>query len=239
MDREDIESRRAENQFWNGAENYQLRADFQMYRPDGEADLYFNTIIGLVYRLYDYERLRPLFNTFQSQTSGAFYTDLFWLGLEGVVFRRAAADRPVLEDLRRQYALQVTAQPRKSAEREGIHNLRWLWFRRALGDPSQEDSWEKGVLDDLTFPVDCTEEELTGRMEALLHKWFHRARRSVTDRQWAAFAGRDIFHKGKKRSGLVSGNALRRLGEPGGGPVEEEGRKRFWQKNFLLRLGQG
>ena len=47
MDREDIESRRAENQFWNGAENYQLRADFQMYRPDGEADLYFNTIIGL------------------------------------------------------------------------------------------------------------------------------------------------------------------------------------------------
>ena len=239
MDREDIESRRAENQFWNGAENYQLRADFQMYRPDGEADLYFNTIIGLVYRLYDYERLRPLFNTFQSQTSGAFYTDLFWLGLEGVAFRRTVGERPVLEDLRRQYALQATAQPRKSAEREGIHNLRWLWFRRALGDPAQEDSWEKGVLDDLTFPVGCTEEELTGRMETLLHKWFKRARRSVTDRQWAAFAGRDILHKGKKRSGLVSGNALRRLGEPGGGPVEEEGRKRFWQKNFLLRLGQG
>ena len=239
MDREDIESRRAENQFWNGAENYSLRSDFQMYRPDGEADLYFNTIIGLVYRLYDYERLRPLFNTFQSQTSGAFYTDLFWLGLEGVAFRRTVGERPVLEDLRRQYALQVTAQPRKSAEREGIHNLRWLWFRRALGDPAQEDPWEKGVLDDLTFPVSCTEEELTGRMEALLHKWFKRARRSVTDRQWAAFAGRDIFHKGKKRSGLVSGNALRRLGEPGGGPVEEEGRKRFWQKNFLLRLGQG
>ena len=69
---------------------------------------------------------------------------LFWLGLEGVVFRRAAADRPVLEDLRRQYALQATAQPRKSAEREGIHNLRWLWFRRGPGDPAQEDSWEKG-----------------------------------------------------------------------------------------------
>ena len=197
MDREDIESRRAENQFWNGAENYSLRSDFQMYRPDGEADLYFNTIIGLVYRLYDYERLRPLFNTFQSQTSGAFYTDLFWLGLEGVVFQRTVGERPVLEDLRRQYALQVTAQPRKSAEREGIHNLRWLWFRRALGDPAQEDPWEKGVLDDLTFPVGCTEEELTGRMEALLHKGFRRARRSVTDRQWAAFAGRDIFHKGK------------------------------------------
>ena len=210
MDREDIESRRAENQFWNGAEDYSLRADFQMYGPDGEADLYFNTVIGLVYRCYDYERLKPLFNTFQNQTSGAFYTDLFWLGLEGVVFRRTVGERPVLEALRRQYALQVTAQSRKAAEREGI----------------------------LTFPADCTEEQLVDRMEALLHRWFHRARKSVTDRQWAAFAGRDIFHKNRPRGGLVSGNALRRLGQSGGGPVEDEP-KRFWQKKFLLRLGRG
>ena len=181
----------------------------------------------------------PCSTPFQSQTSGAFYTDLFWLGLEGVVFQRSRKERPVLEDLRRQYALRVTAQPRKSAEREGIHNLRWLWFRRALGEPAQEDAWEKGVLDDLTFPPECSEKELTDRMEALLHRWFRRARRSVTDRQWAAFAGRDILQKGKKRGGLVSGNALRRLGEPGGGPTAEEGRKFFWQKKFLLRLGQG
>ncbi len=238
MDREDMESRRAENQFWNGAGNYSLRSDFQMYGPDGGADLYFNTVIGLVYRFYDYEKLRPLFNTFQSQTSGAFYTDLFWLGLEGAAFRRAAGDRPVLEELRRQYALQVVSQPRKEAEREGIANLRWLWYRRALGEPAREDTWEKGVLDDLTFPPSASEAELCSRMEALLHKWFKRARRSVTDRQWAAFAGRDILQKGKKRGGLVSGNALRRLGEPGGGPVEE-GRRFFWQKKLLLRLGQG
>ena len=239
MDRQDIETRRADNQIWNGAANYDMRSDFQMFSPDGDADLYFNTIIGLVYHNYDYEKLRPLFNTFQSQTSGAFYTDLFWLGLEGVAFQRSRKERPVLEDLRRQYALRVTAQPRKSAQREGIHNLRWLWFRRALGEPAQEDAWEKGVLDDLTFPPECSEKELTDRMEALLHRWFRRARRSVTDRQWAAFAGRDILQKGKKRGGLVSGNALRRLGEPGGGPTAEEGRKFFWQKKFLLRLGQG
>ena len=238
MDRQEIESRRAENQFWNGAGNYGLRADFQMYDPDGGADLYFNTIIGLVYRLYDYSRLKPLFNAFQNQSSGAFYTDLFWLGLEGAAFQRAKGSRPVLAALRRQYALQVTAQPRKGAEREGIQNLRWLWYRRALGAPAQEDPWEKGVLDDLTFPPECTEEQLTDRMEALLHRWFRRARRSVTDRQWAAFAGRDLFHREKKRGGLIQGSALRRLGEPGGGPVEEE-HKFFWQKKWILRLGQG
>ena len=137
MDREDIESRRAENQFWNGAENYSLRSDFQMYRPDGEADLYFNTIIGLVYRLYDYERLRPLFNTFQSQTSGAFYGDLFWLGLEGVAFRRTVGERPVLEDLRNaqpmepggrvRYPGELTWQTREENLRQGVPVNEEVW----------------------------------------------------------------------------------------------------------------
>ena len=239
MDRQDIENRRADNQVWNGAGDYDLRPEFQAFDPEGEADLYFNTVIGLLYRYYDYGKLKPLFNTFQSQTSGAFYSDLFWLGLEGVVFRRAVGERPALAGLRRDYARKVTAQPRKSAEREGLANLRWLWYRRALGESAQEDAWEKGVLDDLTFPAGCTEKELCDRMEALLHRWFHRARKSVTDRQWAAFAGRDILQKGKQRGGLVRADALRRLGQPGGGPAEEGGRKFFWQKKLLLRLGRG
>ena len=235
MDRQDIENRRAENQFWNGAGDYALRADFQAFGPEGDADLYFNTVIGLVYRYCGYETLKPLFNAFQNQAGGAFYSDLFWLGLEGYAFRRGLAERPVLGDLRRQYALQATAQPRKSAERESLQNLRWLWFRRALGERAQEDAWERGVLDELTFPADCTGEELCRRMEALLHKWFRRARRSVTDRQWAAFAGRDILQRGK-RGGLVRSTALRRLGQSGG-PVEEG--KFFWQRKLLLYLGRG
>ena len=116
MDRQDIENRRADNQVWNGAGDYGLRADFQAFGPEGEADLYFNTVIGLLYRYCDYGKLKPLFNTFQSQTSGAFYGDLFWLGLEGYVFRRAEKDRPVLAQLRRDYAREVTAQPRKGAD---------------------------------------------------------------------------------------------------------------------------
>ncbi len=239
MDRQDIENRRADNQIWNGAADYTLRTDFQAFTPEGDADLYFNTIIGLLHQLYDYGKLKHLFNTFQSQTSGAFYSDLFWLGLEGVVFQRSKASRPALVALRREYARQVMAQPRKQAEREGISNLRWLWFCRALGSPAQEDSWEKGVLDDLTFPPECSEEELCSRMEALLHKWFHRARKSVTDRQWAAFAGRNLLKGQRQQGGLIRSTALRRLGQSGGGPVEEDGHKFFWQKKLLFHVGQG
>ena len=97
MDRQDIEARRADNQVWNGAEDYGVRSDFHAFDPEGGADLYFNTVIGLVHHYYDFRRFKPLFNTFQSQFSGELYTDLFWLGLEGAVYHRARGDRPVLD----------------------------------------------------------------------------------------------------------------------------------------------
>ena len=154
-----------------------------------------------MYRLYDYSRLKPLFNAFQNQSSGAFYTDLFWLGLEGAPFSGPRGAGLFWRHCGGSMPSRVTAQPRKGAEREGIQNLRWLWYRRALGAPAQEDPWEKGVLDDLTFPPECTEEQLTDRMEALLYRWFRRARRSVTDRQWAAFAGPGPVSPGEKKGG--------------------------------------
>ena len=100
MDREDIQSRRAANQVWNGAENYDVRPEFQAYDADGEAQLYMNTIIGLVYRSYQFDKFKPLFHAFQHQQKGELYSDLFWLGLEGVAYEKALKERPVLEELR-------------------------------------------------------------------------------------------------------------------------------------------
>ena len=100
MDREDIQSRRAANQVWNGAENYDVRPEFQAYDADGEAQLYMNTIIGLVYRCYQFDKFKPLFHAFQHQQKGELYSDLFWLGLEGVAYEKALKERPVLEELR-------------------------------------------------------------------------------------------------------------------------------------------
>ena len=62
MDRQDIETRRADNQVWNGAEDYGVRSDFHAFDPEGGADLYFNTVIGLVHHYYDFRRFKPLFN---------------------------------------------------------------------------------------------------------------------------------------------------------------------------------
>lgn len=234
MDREDIQSRRATNQAWNGAENYDIHPEFQVFDSNGDAQLYFNTVIGLVYRYYRFELFKPLFHAFQHQPKGELYSDLFWLGLEGVTYHRAVKDRPVLEELRRQYAAQVTAESH-SADPRDIANLQAAWFRRVLGTSGQEEPWQKEVLDALTFDPVWSEQQIVDKMEALLFQYFHRARRSVTDRQWSMWVGRSFSGKGRGAGRFVRPNALRRLEQQSGGDPDEKetGKKRPHPLSFL------
>lgn len=231
MDREDIQLRRADNQVWNGAQNYDLRADFHAFDGEGDAELYFNTVIGLTLRYYDYAKFKPLFNTFQSQPQGALYGDLFWLALESLAYRCALIERPAISELRREYAHAVLSSGGSRAEAHSLERLRAAWYARALGESIAEDEWEKGVLDALEFPLEVNEGQITARMEALLYKYFRRARRSLTDRQWAAWVDRSFNGKKKAPGRLVERNALRRLAQTDAAEESENmGRaQKVWQ----------
>ena len=56
MDREELQSRRAYNQIWNGAGRYDLHPEEAAFDDQGDAELYINTIMGLAYGLYDFSR---------------------------------------------------------------------------------------------------------------------------------------------------------------------------------------
>ena len=107
MDREEVQSRRAYNQIWNGAGCYDIRPEQAAFDTEGDADLYMNTVMGLAYGQYDFARFQPMLHSFQQQIKGGLYTDVFWLGLEHAVFTRAEKDRPALPVLRRAYALSL------------------------------------------------------------------------------------------------------------------------------------
>lgn len=227
MDREDIQLRRADNQIWNAAGDYGLRPDCYAFDADGDAALYFNTVIGLAMGCYDFARFRPLLNRFQSQPQGELYSGLFWLAMEGLVYRRCEGHRPVLTELRRDYARSILAEGRSRADKLSLANLRAAWFLRALGQPGPEDAWEREVLDGLTLPVTLSESEICDRVEALLYRCFHRARRSLDDRQWAAWVGRG---QSKRRgSRMASRRALRRLARTDTEPGNDLGMaRRVW-----------
>ena len=46
MDREEVQSRRAYNQIWNGAGRYDIRPEQAAFDAEGDADLYMNTVMG-------------------------------------------------------------------------------------------------------------------------------------------------------------------------------------------------
>lgn len=220
MNREELQSRRAYNQIWNGAGRYDLHPEEAAFDDQGDAELYINTIMGLAYGLYDFSRFQPMLHSFQLQQKGGLYTDVFWLGMEHAVFARAGKTRPALAGLRREYAQRTLARPHPQDPRESAESLRAAWARRILAGEEPQDPWLRQVLAALEFDPGWNEQKIIDRTEELLFTFFRRARRSVTDRQWAAFAGRSIVGKGGGVR-LIRPNALRALGR--GDPSESGG----------------
>ena len=146
MDRQDRETRRAENQVWNGWGDYARKPELLTFDRAGDAELYGNTVLGLACRYYDFDRFRPLLNEFHRSAQEALYTDIFFLVLEGAVFARGAAERPLLPALRRDYARRLLAQ---TPVAEGMNGdaVRRAWACRVLEQP--EDPALSPLLDEL------------------------------------------------------------------------------------------
>ena len=206
MDRQDIQTRRAENQVWNGSGAYDTKPELLVFDGGGDADLYGNTVLGLAGRYYRFDLFRPLLNDFHRSVQEGLYTDVFFLVLEGAVFRRGAQERPILPDLRAAYARTLL---RDTPPAEGMTDgaLRRAWAQQVLGQPC--DKALVPVLADIAAPLKPTEAELIRRTEEILYTHFRRARRSATDRQWAAWVGRKRDASGGVR--FVRPNGLRAL----------------------------
>ena len=206
MDRQDIQTRRAENQVWNGSGAYDTKPELLVFDGGGDADLYGNTVLGLAGRYYRFDLFRPLLNDFHRSVQEGLYTDVFFLVLEGAVFRRGAQERPILPDLRAAYARTLL---RDTPPAEGMTDgaLRRAWAQQVLGQPC--DKALAPVLADIAAPLKPTEAELIRRTEEILYTHFRRARRSATDRQWAAWVGRKRDASGGVR--FVRPNGLRAL----------------------------
>lgn len=215
MDRQELQSRRAANQIWNGAGRYDVPPEQAAFDADGDPRLYMNTIIGLASRDYDFTRFQPMLHTFEQQPQGGVYADVFWMGLENALYEKEAPRRPVLTALRQEYARALLAEGGEGGQPLSLPAIRRGWAQRVLGLPQDGDASLRALLDGLAFSPDWDEQAVTRRTEELLYQYFHRARRSVTDRQWAAFAGRSLTKGGGIR--FVKPNALRALSHTEGG----------------------
>ena len=97
-------ARRARNYIWNAAGRYDFEPPYLAFYPTGEADMYFNMVIGLAVKWFDMSRLLNFFDSYASSGSADEYDELLWLGIENCVYEKEIGERPVLKDLRQMRA---------------------------------------------------------------------------------------------------------------------------------------
>lgn len=169
MEIREQEKRRASNLIWNAARDYAFEPDFKAYDEEGQADLYWNSIIGTVRRNYGAEPMEALFSAIRGSENEVLYEQLIWLGLENAVYQREAALRPALPALRRSYAQRVIASVQGANLLEIMEEAH---FRRALGEDPLLAPWNRKLLDALEFSPDWDADTLCAQALQLLKDEF-------------------------------------------------------------------
>ena len=170
----DRQKKRAYNQIWNAAANYGFLPDFRFYTPEGEADVYWNTVIGLARKHYDYDRLKKLFRGLEQEEEAGEYENLIWLGLENALVAREREARPVLPEMQKAYARQFLERFGKDGTEDDrfFDFLALAHYRRVLGMEQKASRYDLNLLDELEFSPELDTDALVREIQRLLEKWF-------------------------------------------------------------------
>ncbi len=112
------EQRRALNLIWAAAGRYDVDPPFMAFDPDGQPNFYFNCVVGLVVKWLDLPRLEAFFAGYAGSPHQEMFDELVWLGLENCVYEKELPQRPILTDLRRQYAQDFFARQKTMSRQQ-------------------------------------------------------------------------------------------------------------------------
>lgn len=166
------DNKRALNIIWNASDDYSLNPEFKAYDEDGEADLYWNYIIGAAHKYYNYPILQSFFNHLKTDSEHEFYEKLFWIGLEHCTFNKGKIDRPVLVSLRRNYARKVMKGETVPLEDNMLNVIRNAHFGRVLGNHPEISGNALKILNALEFDDELSTEEIVFRMNQIIKTYF-------------------------------------------------------------------
>ena len=145
------EAKRACNFIWAAAENYELEPLFLAFASNGTADMYLNLIIGLTYKWYDQEKIDDFFNQLGGKDR-ELYEGLLWIGLENALYQKERKIRSVMEELRREYALDNLNRYRNYKEYARIEQIRNAHCREILGQSSGLKEEDEQILQYILHP---------------------------------------------------------------------------------------
>lgn len=166
------EKLRALNMIWNAARNYDIRPSLKVFDESGRAELYWNSVVGAVYRHYDFSLIDKLLHEFEGDAREYELRNLLWLGLESAVFKREQPSRPALEALRASYAQSYLNKPRESDPLlfEKLQRARYQQILSQNVEPPLT-GYQNALLSDLDFDAAMDSEALTAHARKLFSKY--------------------------------------------------------------------
>ena len=171
MEIQEYEKRRARNQVWTAAEEYEFEPSLKTYDAGGRADLYWNTVVGCVRRNWG-GALEMLFTSFEQSVDCQLYEQLTWLGLESAAFQREKDRRPALSALRRGYARRTLEEFARFPSDRPVHLLTAGRCREILRRDPELKSRDREILAALDLPGDLDGDALTERLRGVLTAYF-------------------------------------------------------------------
>ena len=78
----ELQTKRAVNIIWTAAGRHDFTPDFKAYNEAGEADIYWNCIIGAVRLHYDYPQFESIFRAFRNMRTRTLMKVFYGWGLK-------------------------------------------------------------------------------------------------------------------------------------------------------------
>lgn len=165
------EAKRACNFIWAAAENYELEPLFLAFASNGTADMYLNLIIGLTYKWYDQEKIDDFLISWEEKTGNCMKV-FFGSDLRMHCTKKERKIRSVMEELRREYALDNLNRYRNYKEYARIEQIRNAHCREILGQPSELTTEEEELLHAFYYTEEMTTDEILEQTRENLWKYF-------------------------------------------------------------------
>ncbi|MQN01117.1 MAG: hypothetical protein DUD27_07820 [Lachnospiraceae bacterium] len=178
MEITDFEKKRASNLIWNGAHDYSIETGFRVYDEDGHADIYWNTMVGVIHRRYDWEKLLTYYNSFHEKINQGVYESLFWIAMENGAFQKEVDKRYALSNLRKEYAARALEETRNNVNFEDSAGERLIavthgHLHHCLGEDAQiPDIVDRKLLDAIEIPGDLDTDGAIERIDRALKTYF-------------------------------------------------------------------
>lgn len=170
MDIQEREQRRARNQVWTAAEEYEFEPRLKTYDAGGRADLYWNTVAGCVRRNWG-EAADGLLASFAGSADCQLYEQAAWLGLESAAFDRERHRRPAMEPLRQSFARRTLEHAAIHSSDRLVHVLTVGRCREILGRDSGLKGSEREILTALNLPGELDGAALAERLRQVLTRY--------------------------------------------------------------------